>query len=154
MPKPQLRVDAEMLVAALESDHSEAEWFLDLQTGEVLPVTDPHVTGEDESLADEVEQNPKRYLPIDSLPSSEAFRIMEDFVASLEAGPIATRLAKALSRRHPFAEFKAALRSAPPIRDRWFGFHAARMLTLAEDWLAANVPRATLKSEKPSRPEA
>lgn len=46
MSADAVMVDPEALAIALEDHDPETEWVLDLRTGEVIPVTNPLVTGD------------------------------------------------------------------------------------------------------------
>ena len=88
------------------------------------------------------------------MASQESFRIMEAFVFYLEPGPDTERLDRALRERHPFRTFLNVLESFPSTRERWFSFHGAQMRSLAEQWLAKNVPDASLSRPRRRRPAA
>ena len=139
-------VDPEALALALESHDPETEWVLDLRTGDVIPVTDPLVTG-DTVTRDEVARDPERYLGIEPIPSHESFTLMESFAEELPSGEARDRLLEALRRKHPFREFKSVLRASPALREHWFEYHDARMLVIAERWLEENGVDARLGAD-------
>ena len=146
-------IDAEELIVALESRAAEMEWYLDLVSGQVLPLFS-EALDDDTSFAEALEAEPDRYLPIDPIESHEAFRIMEAFVASLPPGVPSARLTSALTQRHPFRHFKDALLAWPLIREQWFQFHGARMRQVAREWLTENGVIATLTDRTTIGPEA
>ncbi len=127
---------------ALEDHSLTARYFLDLQTGEILFVSDD-ITPQDE--LEQMDEEPDRYLYIEPLPSSEAFRIMEDFVDTLAAGPLQDNLIDALRRSHPFRHFKDALLPYPKVREQWFRFQDDAMDQIMRGWLADNQVEAVLK---------
>jgi hypothetical protein len=86
-----MHVDLDSLITALDDHSPDIEWVLDRQTGEVIAVTDPMVTGDEETEA-LVAADPARYLPIEPIPSHEAFEIMEAFVESVSPAAISDRL--------------------------------------------------------------
>ena len=147
----QLDIDLELLAIALESHNAESSWVLDLETGEVIPLVDPSISGETADT-DEVERIPDRYLPVEPIPSHESFGIMERFAEELPHGPARSRLLDALERRHPFREFKDTLFAFPDLRERWFEYHEQRLRTLAEEWLESvgvkNSPRTPPSGQK------
>ena len=146
-------VSTDDLITALEAGEGEVEWYLDLTNGAVVPLFSDLV-GEEPDLASAVENQPDRFLPIEPIGSHEAFRIMEAFVEALPGGEPTTRLASALSQRHPFRQFKDALLAWPHIREQWFRFHHARMRVIAQDWLTDNEVAAQLTDRPTSSPEA
>ena len=146
-------IDAEAFIVALESRDAEVEWYLDLLSGQVLPLFS-EALDDDPSFAAALEAAPDRYLLIDPIESHEAFRIIEAFVASLPPGDLSDRLASALAQRRPFRHFKDALLAWPLIREQWFRFHGARMRQVASEWLTENGVIATLTDRTTTDPEA
>ncbi|MEO8054709.1 MAG: UPF0158 family protein [Acidobacteriota bacterium] len=130
-------IDPDSLGVALESHEAETEWVLDLRSGEVLPVIDPAISGDD-TVQQELEREPQRYLYIEPIPSTQSFRIMEAFAAGLPPSEARSALIMALGQHHPFREFKAALLALPQLRAQWFAYHDAHMRTIAEQWLEDN----------------
>ena len=148
-------VNADDLISALESSDAEVEWYLDLSNGAVVPVFgDLLDEGENAAMAEAVETQPERFVPIEPIASHEAFHIMEAFVETLPAGAPAERLSIALRERHPFRPFKDALLAWPPVREQWFRFHHARMREIAQDWLTGSELEATLTDRPVGSPEA
>jgi hypothetical protein len=93
------------------------------------------MTGDEETAA-LVAADPDRYVPIEPMPSREAFEIMEAFVSTVASISIRERLRASLQRRHPYREFKETLSLSPDVRAAWFRFHGERMTFVAKRWLA------------------
>ena len=131
---PKLKINRDDLIQALTTHFSSYEegWYLDTETGGLLLDTDGA-----ENLPEDLRENP-RYRLIDSIPSHESFGIMEAFVASLEDGEPAIRLADALDRPKPFRRFKDALYDFPDIPDRWFAFEVEVHAKKAQQWCEDN----------------
>ena len=146
-------VNVNELIMALESTDAEVEWYLDLNTGAVVPVAD-ELLDEDPSMAEALESEPDRFFAIEPISSHEAFSIMEAFVTGLPQGAPTARLAAALSQRRPFRHFKDALLEWPHIREQWFRSHNARMRKVAENWLTENDLSVQLSPRAESQPEA
>ena len=131
---PKLKINRDDLIQALTTHFSSYEegWYLDTETGGLLLDTDGA-----ENLPEDLRENP-RYRLIDSIPSHESFGIMEAFVASLEDGEPAIRLADALDRPKPFRRFKDTLYDFPDIPDRWFAFEDEAHGQKAQQWCEDN----------------
>lgn len=115
-----------------------AQAFLDLQTGKVISWTDDTMdTVELEGIADEIEQDPDRYVEVVVPESSETFEWMVEFVRGLDQGAPREALERALQGRKPFRAFKDALQGAPDARERWFEFELARQRQALREWVAA-----------------
>lgn len=65
----------------------------------------------------------------------DGFRIMEEFVATLEEGEASRSLTRALRMRKPFRCFKDALLDFGDVRDQWFAFHNSWVEELARKFL-------------------
>ncbi len=122
-----------MLTVALESSYTESDWYLDVETGEVLPFFDSF--GDEEAEREQVEENPERYRYIDPIDSHEGFRIMQDFVATLPESEAKRALERSLTRKSPFRNFKDDLYEFPDVQKQWYDFHNAALLQMAKEWL-------------------
>lgn len=128
-----VRIWADELIMALENHSYELRFYLDRQTGEVFPV----VEGNEESDEDRerIEADIDRFVFIDPIHSSEAWRVMEAFVLSLRVGRMRSGLERALSARHPFRAFKDELSGSPRLLEAWYEFHDREWLEMAKEWL-------------------
>ena len=141
----RLTIDAKELIMALESQNDGGSYFLDLHTGEVLPVIwEEGVCEENDELMERVETEPERYRRIEPLPSSVGYTVMADFVESVSDSEIARRLEEALRKRHPFRRFKDARLDYPELQEEWFRFHKQEFTCLAKEWLKAEGIEAEL----------
>jgi hypothetical protein len=64
-------------------------------------------------------------LILEKLESRESFRIMEDFVFEIDDQKLREDLIKILSRRSPFANFKAEIDESA-YRQKWFDFRTKK----------------------------
>ena len=112
----------------------DTEWFLDLETGEVVPRVGEDQVGED-ATDKLIEENPDRFRAIESVPSHRSFKIMESFVSQLPASREKFRLEDVLEGRKPFRNFKDALSDMDPLRDEWFRFELESFAVIAQEWL-------------------
>lgn len=136
MSRKSLVIDGESLVMALESHGFEQQWYLDLETGEVVPAPGDDDL-EDELFDDDAPpRDESRYLPIDPIPSHEAFDVMRRFAESLPDERARDDLARALGGSRPFRRFKDALLDHPAEREEWFRYHGGWMRDVARDWVA------------------
>jgi len=140
-----LLIDAEELIMALEYHAYESQYFLDLQTGEVLLVADEAYVEPKEELKMQIQAEPDRYWAIDPIPSSVGWQVMAEFIEQLPVGEARERLTRVVERSHPFRRFKDTLLDYPEIREQWFAFHERAMLQLARGWLEDEGIEAELK---------
>lgn len=138
-PLRKLKVDLEDLLMALESSQGfgtmPIQHFLDTQTGEILMLHDDFEDADE--VAEQIDSAEfGRFARIEPLESHESFRIMEDFVESLEGSRMKERLLDALSRNKPFRRFKDVVHSDLGLRDDWFAFQREALTKYARKWLA------------------
>jgi hypothetical protein len=136
-------IHADELIMALENHSYEMQFYLDRQTGEVLPVFE----GNDQSDEDRerIEADPDRFVFIDAIPSSVAWEVMETFVESLQPGQPRRRLEHAIRARHPFRTFKDEVSAYPNLLGAWYRFHDQEWLKMAREWLGEWQIDATLQ---------
>jgi len=132
---PEIRIDEEELLVAMGGNDGTMRWFLDRQSGAVIPLSEDNRMEEDDEIWEAIEADDGRYLEIPSTPSREGFAMMEDFIATLEPGAASGALERALRGRRPFRAFKDALGDFPDIRVRWFVYEAEELRRAAVDWL-------------------
>ncbi len=135
MTKKKLKVDMEQLVYALDSS-GEEDYYLDLETGEVLPFWDREdmedAIGEP---VDDPEENPERYAYVDNILPGDAYDIMVDFARTVEDEHLLELLSVALNGRGAFGRFRDVLYGYPEQRQRWYEFKQERMMELAQEFL-------------------
>ncbi len=115
----------------------EGGHYLDLSTGDVVPVT---ATEDDELGQEEIDAGiaEGRFLWIDPIESDVQFRWMEEFVGTVESERLRERLVAALRGRRPFRSFKDELGQAPAERERWFLFQRDCVREAIREWMEEN----------------
>ena len=140
----KIQIDQGELEMAFSSGDGTMSFYLDRETGDVIPLGEYNVLEEEEEIRQAIDKGDDRYLPIPSRSSHEGFKVMEDFVFSLEPGPARTALADALDRHRPFRSFKDALFGFPDVRQAWFAYEQQRLSEEALDWLRSEGIEAEL----------
>lgn len=74
---------------------------------------------------DRIKKQRKEFLVIEIMDTSSSFRVMRDFVYSLEDGKSKDRLLQAIQGYKPFANFNHIIHQSEE-RERWFAFRRAR----------------------------
>lgn len=126
------------MINAMENHGSEANFYLDLNTGDLVQINLNDLTPQNEYLSQlrrMMERDPNRFLDIERIPSRDSFRLMEDFSNAVQNPQIKGRLLESLKMRKPFRTFKDELCNHPQIREEWFIYHDQEMRTYAEEWL-------------------
>jgi hypothetical protein len=119
----------------MEDSSYEHNYFLDLETGEILFVSDYMDSEETEKLTDKIDGEPERFERIPKAESYEGYEDMEDFIAAVEDKHLAELLEVAIDGKGAFHRFKGVLARHPEGRERWFRFKDERMEQRALEWL-------------------
>ncbi|MDZ7749372.1 MAG: UPF0158 family protein [Halofilum sp. (in: g-proteobacteria)] len=130
----KLRIDGDTIQWALNSGPDEIEWFLDLETGEVIPWEDAGITDIAEQV-DDPHEDAERYQPIEPLSSPQAWSIRADFVETVRDSGLRARLRDALDGKGAFRRFKHELGADREEEQRWFAFEEERLLAAAREQL-------------------
>ena len=129
-----LKINLDELCTAMEDSSYEHEYYLDLETGEIVLVSE-WMEEESERLRDMIDRNPDRYEQIPGVESYETYHDMEDFIATVENKHLAELLEVAINGSGAFRRFKDVLLRYPEERERWFRFKDERMEHRALEWL-------------------
>jgi len=130
-----LKVDLDELCSAMEDSSWEHTYYLDLETGEILFVSDMK-DEETKKLRDDIDENPDRYESIPKAESSEGYEDMDDFIATVEDEHLAELLKVAIDGKGAFRRFNDVLARHPEEREKWFRFKDERIEQRALEWLA------------------
>lgn len=131
----RMPVDLAALAEALDDGSPGHAWYLDLESGDLVPVFDDFG---DELLPvprEELEDS-ARFIHVEPRPGHEGWRDMTDFVATVEDGVLRHRLADAIEGKGAFGRFRRVLDSSSAERERWFEWKGARLAEEARAWLS------------------
>jgi hypothetical protein len=134
--KKTLNIDIEELCAAKEDTSYENEYYLGLNGGEGVLVSE-YMDDEDQETEDldQIEEKFDRYEQIPRAESHEGYWDMVDFTATLEDERLAELLGVAIDCKGAFRRFKDVLPGYPEEEERWFRFKDDRMEQRASEWL-------------------
>jgi len=135
MEKKALNINLDELCEAMEDNSYENEHFLDLETGEILFVSEYMDDEESEKLKDRIEEDFERYERIPKAESHEGYQDMIDFIATVDNERLAELLEVAINGKGAFRRFKDVLLNYPEERERWFKSKDERMEERALEWL-------------------
>ena len=133
--KKVLKIDLDELCSAMEDSSYEHEYYLDLETGEILFLSEYMDDEETDKLREQIEQESDRYERIPVAESHEGYQDMEDFIATVKDEHLTDLLEVAINGRGAFRRFKDVLLRYPEERERWFQFKNERMQQRALEWL-------------------
>ena len=120
---------------AMEDSSYEHEYYLDLETGEILFLSEYMDDEETEKLKDRIDDESDRYERIPKAESHEGYEDMQDFIATVKDEHLAELLEVAINGKGAFRRFKDVLLNYPEERERWFQFKDDRMQERALEWL-------------------
>ena len=127
MEKKTLRINLGELCDAMENSSLENEYFLDLETGEIIFISEYMDDEETERLKDQIEEKFDRYERIPKVESHEGYEDMVGFIAIVENERPAELLEVAINGKGAFRRFKDVLLNYPEESERWFKFKDDRM---------------------------
>lgn len=127
-----LPVDLEELSGLLEGDPAWGGGRIALDTGECLPA----LADTEESWDEDEPEGTERWLEVPCAGSGDAYRDMEDFIATLDDQDLARFLGIAIQGPGAFRRFKDMLATSPAQLQRYWLFSAERQHGRARAWLA------------------
>ncbi len=133
--KRTLKIDLDELCSAMEDSSYEHEYYLDLETGEMLFLSE-YLDDEDrEKLRDRIDDDPDRYERIPKADPHEGYEDTLDFIATVKDERLAELLEVAINGKGAFRRFKDVLLNYPEERERWFQFKDDRIQERTLEWL-------------------
>jgi hypothetical protein len=119
----------------MENSSYEVEYYLDLETGEILFVSEDMDDVETVKMKNQIEEELGRYELIPKAESYEGYRDMQAFITTVEDDHLSELLEVAINGKGAFRRFKDVLLNYPEERERWFQFKDDRMKERALEWL-------------------
>jgi hypothetical protein len=120
--------------------------FINKDTLEIKSILDWEDIGDSEFWEEEMEEIDKKwtnFAVIEKMESWEAFQVMEGFIELVEDKYLSEELSKILTRRSPFANFKAEIESSP-YRQNWFDYKQSRF----KEYVIKNLKEEGFEIEK------
>ena len=133
--KKTLKIGLDELYDAMENNSYEVEYYLDLETGEILFVSEDMDDVETVKMKNQIEEELGRYELIPKAESYEGYRDMQAFITTVEDDHLSELLEVAINGKGAFRRFKDVLLNYPEERERWFQFKDDRMKERALEWL-------------------
>ena len=166
----KLKVDFDEIQKAMEDIVRDTfDYFLDLETGEVIAISEDILSevksrlyeGDYDEIEDDIEyiefdkepdlpywmedevelamevllDEDGRYVRIPERKSSEAYKVMADFIETVNDSILKKELANALKGKGAFRSFKDVLLDYPRERKRWHSYDAKAMKKVIIEWL-------------------
>jgi hypothetical protein len=103
-----------------------------------IPDEDKHLDIEIESWKKElkaINKTRNKYFEIDGMDSRNSFRIIEEFIESVDDRHLQEKLGQAIRRPKPFSNFKFEIDNSGPVRDKWFAFKENKLMEWVEGQL-------------------
>ncbi len=145
----KLKINWSDLELGSDTGFSSISHFLDLETGEVLMVSDEdrdYLEDPIDSLQDwekeaaerarAVEEGyGERYIRVPGQDSREGYRDMEHFIGTVASPRLGDRLERAIAGRGAFRRFRDVLAEQPKEETRWYAYKELRLQQRMLDWL-------------------
>jgi len=85
-----------------------------------------------QEIIDEIDEHYDDYIKFERMSSHESFNIMKEFIDEVEDEKLKNRLVWALSRSHPFQNFKDEIDYNGDYREKWFEFKLGKNIEFVE----------------------
>jgi hypothetical protein len=128
----KLRIDQRDLFFAFENRMPETIHYLNLETGEIVPV----FSYNRKKMLDEIKQNPDKYVKIKPFGTKESFQIMKDYIGTVPVPQIQKELKGAILKKGAFRNFRAIIDKYPGEKPHWVEFKRNAILKEIKDWLS------------------
>lgn len=114
--------------------------YVHIETKEIKSIIDfdRFVDADPESWKDdikEIEKNSDKYFQFEKMDSRESFRVMEEFLETVEDDELRKKLELGLSLSKPFRNFKDIIDDDFEYRNKWFAFKDARYIEFVKEQL-------------------
>ena len=107
--KKKVAINIGEICDAMENNSLEIRRFLNLETGEVITVSDFGNEFDDENVSDKIDEEPECYKPIPFISSWEAYQNMENFIYTVIDEKLKGELNRAINGKGAFRRFKDVL---------------------------------------------
>ena len=116
--------------------------YFNLKTGEIKTILNfDSWQGADEEPweeeIDEIEENWPDYFQFEGMESHDSFRLMSDFIDTIDDQKLSNRLINALNKRKPFQNFKWEIDNSGEYRQHWFDYKKLRYIEWVKDQIDA-----------------
>ncbi|MBN2026096.1 MAG: hypothetical protein JW854_04990 [Actinobacteria bacterium] len=119
--KKTFKVDMSELITAMNDSNYDTEYYLDMETGEVIAIfEDCEYMEEYAEILEAIENESERYMYIDKVESRDAYRDMEEFISTEEDEQLKKLLLVAIDGKGAFPRFRNVIWEYPEATDRWF----------------------------------
>ena len=129
-----MKVKLNSVLEAIELASDAFEYYLNKDTGEVIMLSDPMYTGEDDTeLREEIEENWESYYQLPTKFDIHEYSIMENFIEEMPDGNKKETVERAISGSGAFRMFKDAI-NRYNLENRWYEYQAKAYKKIAIEW--------------------
>ena len=132
----KVNADLEELCYVFEDSSIDHRYYLDLETGEIIFISDCFMDPmEKEELDEKVEDGlGERYISIPAPDSHEGYEDMVDFIETVGDQNLEEKLSIAVRGSGAFRRFKDVVLSSPEEKERWFKFKETKLKERIKEW--------------------
>ncbi len=132
-----VRIHFDDLAYAYEQGTADKRYFLDVQTGEIVPIfVDMLERGANTEDAQRIAAGVNtRYFLLPHKRSSDGYAEMENFIETVSDKTAAEQLVRAIEGKGAFRRFREILAIYPEEEDRWFRLKNEGITREIEKWL-------------------
>ena len=110
------------------------EYYLDIKTGDIIRISELESEEDKEQITEE-----DRYIYIESIPSFEKYKWMEQFINMIGHEKAKRELRIAISGKEAFSRFSRILSDYPEVQEWWYGFKAKMLWDEMMGWVIGSL---------------
>lgn len=139
-----MQVPTKTIQEIAETLETGLKCFINIETHEIVTLPDEDRFSDIDAEIwqddiDKVNTNPEKYKEIEGMTSKESYRVMEDFIDSVDDKALKSKLIQAMEGYKPFANFKLQIDRSGPYREKWFAFRKNKITEWVIDQLIAEM---------------
>jgi len=133
----EVPVDLDVLMSAFGDDDYDQIHFLDVETGEIIPLPEQDFEEEDlHPVAAQVDSHPDRYLPVPKLDPDDVLEDLAAFLRDLPDEDAREKLGEALQEGLEGVDFDLFFEGQPELAEGWETFQRRRLQDRVLAWMA------------------
>lgn len=128
----KLSIDQKDLFFAFENRMPETSHYINLESGEIIPV----FAFNRKKVLEQLKKEPDKYVKIKPITTKESFQIMKDYIETVPVPKIRQELQAALLKKGAFRSFRTVINKYPEEKEHFSKFKLNATLNRIKDWLA------------------
>lgn len=134
-----MELSNEQINEIVEGLESGIQTFLNIESKEIITILEwDEFTDTEfwEAMMREIEENPDKFLQFHKMNADQGFRILEEFIETIDDENLKSKLETGLHLQDPFENFKIILENDNTYKQKWIEFKHAHYIAFVKKQLA------------------